>query len=131
MSSLGSSQPQAAVAAEALARRSRVSALAYALLAILVIVSIDPVDRHAVASSVYIAVMLCVSLSRIALALRQPHAYPANPARWWLLFRLGTLSAAIVWGSGAALLVTVGTSHTVLVALVTTAGIVAGATTSL
>jgi signal transduction histidine kinase/HPt (histidine-containing phosphotransfer) domain-containing protein/ActR/RegA family two-component response regulator len=131
MSSVGSSQPKAAVAAEALARRSRVSALAYALLAILVMVSIAPEDQHAVVSSAYIAAMLCVSLSRIVLALRQPRMYSVSPRRWQLLFRLGTLSAALVWGSGAALLVTVGTAQTVLIALVTTAGIVAGATTSL
>jgi signal transduction histidine kinase/DNA-binding NarL/FixJ family response regulator len=131
MSSLGASQPQAAVAAEALAQRSRVSALAYALLAVLVMVSSDPADQHLTVSFVYIAVMSCVSLGRIALALRQPVMYAANPARWRLLFRIGTLSAAVVWATGAALLVTVGTVHTVLAALVTTAGIVAGATTSL
>jgi signal transduction histidine kinase/CheY-like chemotaxis protein len=121
----------AAVAAEALARRSRLSALAYCVLAAIVAVSIPAADRSAAWTIAWLVLATAISAARVALALRHARMYPARPALWQALFRAGTASAALFWGVGAGLLVARGSEQTALIALVTTAGIVAGATTSL
>ena len=128
---MDTTQRRAAIAAEALARRSSFSAFAYCVLASLVLLSVHDSDRPPIWAGAFMVLALLVSGLRAVLALRQPRIYTRAPARWSWLFRGGAVFAAMLWGVGAAVLVALGEERSMLIALVTTAGIVAGATTSL
>jgi signal transduction histidine kinase len=124
------STARCATAAAALARRSRIGALAYVCLATVIALSaasrLSSVSR---ASFVAGTVILCGFRWWVAAA--QAPMNLDRPATWWKLFRLGTLASGLYWGVCAGF----GLGRTLdadsLVVLLTTAGIVAGAVPTL
>jgi len=113
---------------ETLARRSRAGVLAYALLATVIAATTSFGAKTFVAIAA-IAGALVIGLARLGIT--SLHARAGSSPRWLLAFRAGALVSAAYWGTWASLAVSRGIDENALVVLVGTAGIAAGASTSL
>jgi signal transduction histidine kinase/DNA-binding response OmpR family regulator len=105
--------------------------LAYAVLAALVALSTTFRTAYPRGTYVMAGTALLLGLGRMVVALRFERMFAERPQAWTRLFRAGTLLAGAYWGLSAAWVVRQGFDANALVALVTTAGIAAGATSSL
>ena len=117
---------------EALAQRSVAGVLAYGLL-LAVLLGVTSVRRtHPAAAASVLAWVVVLGAARLAVARTFQRFYPSHPTHWRLAFRLSTLLAGLSWGVGCAVWTRItGWGAESVIVLVTTAGITAGATTSL
>ena len=115
-----------------LAKRSIAGVLAYLVLLAIFLVSTPGARAHPLASIGALAWMIVLGAMRLTIARRFSAAYASNAARWRWQFRTATLIAGASWGIGCA-----GWTHVLglgadsLIMLVSTAGVTAGAMSSL
>jgi signal transduction histidine kinase/DNA-binding response OmpR family regulator len=119
------------VLAEDLARRSRVGVLAYAGLAIIVAASSSLAHAHPTTAASFCVGTVTIGLPRLWLSVAFRKIYPSHPRAWLRAFRIAAWTAGAYWGVGAAFALHAGSSDEALVVLASTAGIAAGAATSL
>ena len=115
-----------------LAKRSVGGVFAYFLLLAIFFATSPAVWDHPTLASVVIAWMTLLGCVRLLTARRFEKDYALAPARWAMQFRLVTVSAGLSWGivcAGWTYIVGLGASS--LLAIISIAGIAAGATSSL
>jgi signal transduction histidine kinase/DNA-binding response OmpR family regulator len=122
---------RSAIVAETLAHRTARAALAPALLAAIVALSISGSVRDVVNLNALALAMVSFGLARTWLALKQSEIYATRPVLWRALFRLSALITALTWGSCAGMVVAHGLDANAVLVLLTTAGIACGATLSM
>lgn len=115
-----------------LARRSVSGVFAYVLLLTIFFVATPAIMDSPSVAVVGIAWMTVLAAVRLVIARRFEPVYERNPTRWDTMFRCATLIAGASWGIGCAYWTHVmGNGSGTMIMLVSTAGIAAGATTSL
>lgn len=126
-----SNRKRSAIVASTLAKRTALSALAPALLAAVVALSVNGSAAQVIDLRELVLVMVLFALLRSWLALRQEQIYAARPELWMSLFRLSALAVALTWGACAGVIVAHGLDANAVLVLLTTAGIACGATMSM
>lgn len=115
-----------------LAKRSISGVFAYVLLLAIFFVATPALSVHPTAAVAEIAWMSVLAIVRLWVARSFATSYSQQPARWSSMFRSATLVAGLSWGVGCALWTHVmGHGPGTMIMLVSTAGVAAGAMSSL
>ena len=118
--------------AQSLARRSKMAALMYFLVCVLISWATNFDELHPTLVYPVAAAALALGLFRLQHALRFEPLYDRNPTRWIQAFRVATLSTAALWGFfGCIAAGEFGFSAPTVMIVVASAGISAGAVSSL
>ena len=132
MSNERNSVPSKQLADYDLARRSRLGGVVYLALFGIIIVATPYARDHSASAVVTGTVILLAAVLRSWLVFRFDKLYPSRPERWLIWFSLYTLLLAGAWGLFCAhAVVQYGLEWTAMLALLSTAGISAGAITTL
>ncbi len=115
-----------------LARRSRMSGVAYLVLFGIIIFFTPYADDHPWATRLVSALILLSALARALLIFRFDRLYPRNPSLWLHCFTVFSLALAATWGLFCAHTVLhYSLQWTAMLTLLSTAGIASGAITTL
>ena len=121
----------AEAAATIIARRSRSGAVAAFVLASLVVETVAPYAYPASWKIGLTVGTLLIAVFRLVIIARRPALYARSPRRWIWCFRVGSVLQASVWGACTAVALALGLDANSIVVLIPTAGIAAGAVTTL
>ncbi|MFT3927752.1 MAG: ATP-binding protein [Myxococcales bacterium] len=121
----------AEAAATIMARRSRSGIVAAFVLAVLVVATVSPSAYPTSWKFCLVFGTLLISAFRLGVVARLPALYARAPGRWTWCFRVGALLQGTVWGGCAAVALAFGLDANSIVVLIPTAGIAAGAVTTL
>jgi signal transduction histidine kinase/CheY-like chemotaxis protein len=122
---------RARIVANDVARRSRTGVFAYTGLSCAVALGSSFSHTHLVAASSVCAGTFAIALPRLWLSLAYRPEAEQRPVAWMAMFRVAAVIAAAYWGIAAAVALRVGSNDDSLIVLASTAGIAAGAATSL
>lgn len=115
-----------------LAKRSVAGVFAYLLLLAIFLVATPALEEYPTAGVAALAWMVVLGVVRLGVARSFGTSYERRPARWVAQFRVATLLAGTSWGAGCALWThAMGLGAASMIMLVATAGVTAGAMSSL